>query len=94
MGKNVKIRTDHRFLDEAGDTTFYGKGKKIILGQPGISNTFILGLVNFKESLEPIRAKVAELQSKVCNDPYFQDIPSIQKKTKSPVDIRTSVRSS
>ena len=27
--------TFHRFLDETGDTTFYGKGRKLIIGQDG-----------------------------------------------------------
>ena len=31
MGNN-KLMDYHRFLDEAGDTTFYGKGKKNTLG--------------------------------------------------------------
>jgi len=28
--------TLHRFLDETGDTTFYGKGRKLIIGQDKI----------------------------------------------------------
>jgi len=31
------VISSHRFLDEAGDTTFYGKGKVMMLGQPGVS---------------------------------------------------------
>jgi hypothetical protein len=82
MGKVIK--NDHRFLDEAGDTTFYGKGKINIIGQQGVSNCFILGLVHFKEPYELVREKVRELQIKVFSDPYYRDIPSIQKKaTKS-----------
>jgi len=73
-------KNDHRFLDEAGDTTFYGKGKVNIIGQQGVSACFILGLVHFKEPFEPIRDKIKELQTQVINDQYFRDIPSIQKK--------------
>ena len=25
--RKKELKTNHRFLDEAGDTTFYGKGK-------------------------------------------------------------------
>ena len=70
----------HRFLDEAGDTTFYGKGKIPIVGQEGVSKAFIIGMVKFKEPLQPIREKIEELKQQVIADPYFKDIPSIQKK--------------
>ena len=40
---NQPTHTYHRFLDEAGDTTFYGKGNTPILGKEGVSQYFILG---------------------------------------------------
>lgn len=78
--KKEDISTLHRFLDEAGDTTFFGKGKVNIVGHNGVSKCFILGLVKFKEPLKEIRLKVLELQQTICNDPYFNEVPSIQKK--------------
>jgi len=39
-----KAETFHRFLDETGDTTFFGKGRKLILGQGGVSLSFGLDL--------------------------------------------------
>jgi len=33
----------HRFLDEAGDTTFFGKGRVPMLGQDGVSLSFCAG---------------------------------------------------
>ncbi len=48
----------HRFLDESGDTTFYGKKKKIIIGNNGVSKTFIIGMVKFRTKLEPIREQI------------------------------------
>jgi hypothetical protein len=74
------LKTYHRYLDEAGDTTFFGTGKLPIIGQQGVSLSFILGMVKFKEPIEPLRTKIIELKSKVINDLYFKDIPSIQKK--------------
>jgi hypothetical protein len=74
-----KIHKNHRFLDEAGDTTFYGKGKTDILGKQGVSLCFILGMVKFKEPLQQIRDAVVELQNKVAADAYYQ-VPSILKK--------------
>ena len=70
----------HRFLDEAGDTTFYGKGKVNIVGTNGVSKAFILGMVKFNEPIDVIRKKVIDLQQEVINDPYYQEIPSIRKK--------------
>lgn len=78
--KKEDISTLHRYLDEAGDTTFFGKGKVNIVGQNGVSKCFILGVVKFKEPLKEIRQKVLELQQTVCSDPYFNEVPSIQKK--------------
>lgn len=74
-----KNKTNHRFLDEAGDTAFYGKGKKAILGSEGVSACFILGMVKFKQPLEPLRQRVFELQNQIANDPYYQ-VPSMLKK--------------
>tara|TARA_B110000114_G_C14826512_1_gene290853 strand:- start:319 stop:426 length:108 start_codon:yes stop_codon:yes gene_type:complete len=34
--KTNKLMHFHCFLDEAGDTTFYGKGKKNIIGTNGV----------------------------------------------------------
>lgn len=77
-----KIAT-HRFLDEAGDTTFYGKGSTNIIGKDGVSNTFIIGMVKFKQPLEPLREQIKQLQENVANDPYFR-VPSILKKQNGP----------
>lgn len=73
----------HYFLDEAGDSTFYGKGRVPILGQPGVSNCFILGLLKVNEPLEAVRAKVRDLQNQIAEDPYYNKVPSIQKKKAS-----------
>ena len=78
--KQKDISTIHRYLDEAGDTTFFGRGKANIIGQRGVSKCFILGLVKFKEPLPDVRDQVIALQTKVRQDPYFNEVPSIQKK--------------
>ena len=75
-----KIKEFHRFLDEAGDTAFYGKGKINIVGRQGVSNTFILGMVKFREPLDVVRRKVIELQNDIAQDSFYKDIPSIEKK--------------
>lgn len=83
VAQKTDIKTNHRFLDEAGDTTFFGKGKKLIVGQEGVSKSFILGLVKIREPLNVIKSRVIELQQKVATDPYYREIPSIQKKIAS-----------
>jgi hypothetical protein len=70
----------HRFLDEAGDTTFYGKGKTQVIGSEGVSRCFILGMLKINEPLSEIRQRVLDLQNSIVNDPYFSGIPSITKK--------------
>lgn len=79
METQKDIKHNHRFLDEAGDTAFYGKGKTSILGQPGVSSCFIIGMVKFKQSLKDLRTAVADLQNKIATDPYY-DVISIRKK--------------
>lgn len=73
----------HRFLDEAGDTTFYGKGRVPIVGLEGVTKCFILGMLKIKEPLPEVRNKVVELQKAISNDPWFNGIPSIEKKKRS-----------
>lgn len=78
LGKEIKV--NHRFLDEAGDTTFYGKGKIPVIGTNGVSVCFILGMVKFREPLDSIRLKITDLQQNVQADPYYKGVPSIIKK--------------
>ncbi|MDR6803231.1 hypothetical protein J2Y45_000501 [Dyadobacter sp. BE34] len=70
----------HRFLDEAGDTTFYGKGKVPIVGQQGVSKCFILGMLKINEPLEKVREKILSLQEAIEKDPYFGQVSSIEKR--------------
>ncbi len=80
--KTKKLKDFHRFLDEAGDTTFYGKGKRNIIGNDGVSNTFIIGMVKIKDPLDEVRSKINELQQKISSDSYYH-VPSVVKKINS-----------
>lgn len=87
MAEKTPIETEksptyqyHRFLDEAGDTTFYGNGKTPIIGADGVSKCFILGMLKIKEPLQDVRKKVVDLQEAITNDPWFHGVPSIEKK--------------
>ncbi|MBM2817254.1 MAG: hypothetical protein HW421_4016 [Ignavibacteria bacterium] len=70
----------HRFLDEAGDTTFYGKGKIDIVGNKGVSKSFLIGMIKFKEPLENVRIKLLNIKDKVLSNIYLNSISSIKKK--------------
>ena len=70
----------HRFLDEAGDTTFYGKGKTPIIGTEGVSKSFILGMLKINGPLDEVRSKVLDLQESISQDKYFSPIASINKR--------------
>ncbi len=71
----------HRFLDEAGDTTFWGKGKTPIIGKSqGVSLAFILGMVKFKQPMNLVREQVVKLQNEIERDEYLKGVPSIEKK--------------
>ncbi len=74
-------KTYHRFLDEAGDTTFYGKGKIPIIGTNGVSDAFILGMVKIQQPLEEVRSAIAQKQNQIANSPYYRGIPSVVKRT-------------
>jgi len=76
-------QTLHRFLDETGDTTFYGNGRKLIVGQNGVSLSFGLGVVRIDRPLEEVRREVRALQAQVENDPLLNTIPSVRKRIES-----------
>jgi len=60
MVEQTKVPTSHRFLDEAGDPTFFKKGRILAVGEPGVSLAFSLGMVKFNGDLQPIRAGVRQ----------------------------------
>ncbi|MGO8766920.1 MAG: hypothetical protein ACLQSR_17520 [Limisphaerales bacterium] len=73
----------HHFLDEAGDTTFFGKGHVPVLGQEGVSRCFGPGMVRFAAPVEEVRRHVKQLCRAVETDEYLNRIPSVAKRVKS-----------
>ena len=73
----------HRFLDEAGDTTFFGKGRVPILGQEGVSLCFGLGMARFTAPVLDVRAQIENLCRAVATDDYVNHIPSVAKRVQS-----------
>ena len=74
------MTADHRFMDEAGDTTFFGKGRVVTIGKEGVSLAFSLGMVKFNVDPAPIRQQLIALQMAVEKDDYVNRIPSVAKK--------------
>lgn len=72
---------EHRFIDEVGDTTFYGSGKRLILGSEGVSLTFGIGIVRIDRPLHEVRSEIIALQKQVEADPLLNTIPSVIKRT-------------
>jgi len=70
----------HRFIDEAGDMTFFGKGKTPILGNEGVSKVFMLGMGQVKQDLIQTREQLFQFYENVENDPFFNTVPSIKKR--------------
>lgn len=70
----------HRFLDETGDTTFYGAGRQLILGNEGVSHCFGMGIVRIDRPLDEVRNEIRRLQHSVEADPLFNPLPSVRKR--------------
>lgn len=74
------LPVEHRFVDEVGDTTFYGKGKRLILGTEGVSLTFGMGIVRIDRPLQEVRSEISALQNGVANDSLLNTIPSVARR--------------
>jgi hypothetical protein len=71
----------HYFVDEAGDLSFFDKKGRIIVGQPGVSKFFMLGvaqIANPKQAAWELEA----LRSNLTTHPRYKDIPSMQLEAK------------
>ncbi len=75
--KSPSIETCYYFVDEGGDgTLFAGKGK-VIVGTPGCSRFFMLGLLEV-ENLAALDDAIKGLRMRLLNDPYFKGVPSMK----------------
>lgn len=65
------------FVDEAGDLTLFDKKGRELVGQEGVSSTFLLGMLRLPD-LENVARQLEELRNNLLADPYFQNVPSMQ----------------
>jgi len=80
--QKIPLHDYHLFLDEAGDATFYEKGgsRLPIIGQNGVSQIFMLGMLQFDGDLATIRQAITAKQSAVVQSPYYRKVPSVAKR--------------
>lgn len=68
--------TNHFFVDESGDLTLFDKHGRVIVGREGVSNFFMVGVVQLPD---PKFADdvLKELRAELLADPYFKGVPSM-----------------
>jgi hypothetical protein len=71
----------HYFVDEAGDSTLFDRRGKVIVGTPGCSRFFMLGLLEVSDP-ELMKAALEGLRSKLLSDVYFKDVPPMQREAR------------
>lgn len=76
MSKSPIHEKRYFFIDESGDPTFYGKGKKLLAGQPGFQPLLLIGMIALTDKQE-IRRAIVDFQNRIKNDPLYNTIPSV-----------------
>jgi Protein of unknown function (DUF3800) len=76
-----KPSTVHKYIDEAGDPNFFGKGGVNIVGKEGVSVTFTIGMVSIKNEskIKEIEQKIVDLALSIEQNPFYNTIPSVKK---------------
>ena len=77
MAKAQEPLIHHYFVDEAGDLTFFNKHGQIVVGNPGASKCFMVGVARLPDPVMVERV-LAGLRTNLLADPRFQNIPSMQ----------------
>lgn len=71
----------HYFVDEAGDLNLFNKKGRVLLGTPGVSNFFMVGVALLPD---PVSAhqKLEALRAALLADPYFKGVSSFKPEAK------------
>lgn len=77
--KSQKAETSirHYFIDEDGDGTLFSRNGKVLVGTPGCSRFFVLGLLEVSDPAA-LQHTFDGLRAELRNDPYFNNVPSMQ----------------
>ncbi len=70
-------RSRNYFVDEAGDANLFGAKGQVIVGRPGCSRFFILGVLDVADPAALFEQMVA-LRTSLLADPYFKNVPSMR----------------
>jgi hypothetical protein len=79
MSEEIQFR--HYFVDEAGDLSFFDKKGRIIVGQPGASKFFMMGVAQIANP-EQVTWELNTLRSSLMTHPRYKSIPSMQPEAK------------
>ena len=74
-----KTTTKYIFIDESGDPSFYGSGKKLLVGTEGFQPYLIIGMVE-TNNRKALRKAVIEFMDSVKSDVLYNSIPSVNAK--------------
>ena len=81
MENNESQKTEtsirHYFIDEGGDGTLFSRNGKVLVGTPGCSRFFVLGLLEVPDPAA-LQHTFDGLRAELMNDPYFNNVPSMQ----------------
>lgn len=69
------------YVDEAGDSALWARRGRLIVGTEGCSRFFSLGLAQVSEP-QALETALESLRNELLNDPYFRNVPSMQKNKK------------
>ncbi len=67
----------HYFVDEAGDPSLFDARGRVLVGQPGCSRFFMLGVLDVADPAA-LGSELDALRQTLLNDPYFSGVPSMQ----------------
>ena len=65
------------FVDEAGAPTLFGARGRGLVGRPGCSRYFMLGVLEVAD-MPALSATLSDLRHRLLTDPYFKGVPSMQ----------------
>ena len=65
------------FVDEAGDTTLFGRHGKVLVDTEAVSRFFIVGRLEV-DDVAALDADVAALRAQLVGDPLLQAVPSMK----------------
>ncbi len=67
----------HFYVDESGDLSLFDRRGRIVVGMPGVSTFFMVGLAEVAEP-HALRLAMRSLRESLLSDPYLTGIPSMR----------------